>query len=69
MSNNSIAAIYDFEFFPFALGDVMTWNVRTAMRCKELGREHVDIYNCAERYPAGVHQRGILNARNFNLFQ
>ncbi|MDB5813304.1 MAG: hypothetical protein JWN23_421 [Rhodocyclales bacterium] len=67
--NKNIVAIYDFELFPFALGDVLTWNVRTAIRCEELGREHVDIYICAdERYPAGVHQRGIINARNFDLF-
>lgn len=65
----NIAAIYDFELFPFALGDVLTWNVRTAMRCVELGRDNVDIYICAdERYPAGVHQRGIINSQNFDLF-
>lgn len=47
-SNKNITAIYDFELFPFALGDVLTWNVRTAMRCKELGRKKVDIYLCAD---------------------
>lgn len=68
-SNNSIAAIYDFELFPYALGDVLTWNVRTAMRCEELGRERVDIYICAdERYPAGIYQRGLVNPHNFELF-
>jgi hypothetical protein len=47
-SNKNIAAIYDFELFPFALGDVLTWNVRTAMRCKELGCKKVDSHlsNC-----------------------
>ena len=67
--NNSIVAIYDFELFPYALGDVLTWNVRTAMRCEELGRERVDIYICAdERYPAGIYQRGLVNEQNFDLF-
>ena len=67
--SNSIAAIYDFELFPYALGDVLTWNVRTAMRCEDLGREKVDIYICAdERYPAGIYQRGLVNPQNFELF-
>lgn len=66
---NSIVGIYDFEIFPFALGDVLTWNVRTAIRCEELGREYVDVYICADsRYPAGVHQRGIVSSQNFDLF-
>lgn len=65
----SIAAIYDFELFPYALGDVLTWNVRTAMRCEELGRETVDIYLCAdERHPSGIYQRGLVNPQNFELF-
>ncbi|TAN73557.1 MAG: hypothetical protein EPN14_09705, partial [Gallionella sp.] len=69
MTKNSIAAIYDFELFPYALGDVLTWNVRTAMRCEEMGRELVDIYICAdERYPAGIYQRGLVNPQNFELF-
>lgn len=67
--NKSIVAIYDFELFPYALGDVLTWNVRTAMRCEELGREQVDIYICAdERHPASIHQRELINKQNFELF-
>jgi hypothetical protein len=67
--HNNIAAIYDFELFPYALGDVLTWNVRTAIRCIELGREAVDIYICVdERYPAGIYQRGLVNPENFELF-
>jgi len=67
--NNSIAAIYDFELFPYALGDVLTWNVRTAMRCEDLGRKTVDIYICAdEQFPAGIYQRGLVNPQNFELF-
>lgn len=33
------AAIYDFSLFPYALGDVLTWNVRTAMAAHEAGAE------------------------------
>ena len=30
-------AVYDFELMPYALGDVLTWNVQTAIRCEEAG--------------------------------
>ncbi len=64
-----LIAIYDFEFFPYALGDVLTWNIRTAMRCEELGRAAVDVYICVdERYPASIYQRGLINTDNYELF-
>ena len=67
MSNNLIA-IYDFEFFPYALGDVLTWNIRTAMRCEELGIK-ADIYICLdEKTPASIYQRGLINPDNYELF-
>jgi hypothetical protein len=67
--NRNLVGIYDFELFPYALGDVLTWNVRTAMRCEELERDRVDIYICAdERRPAGIYQRGLVNPKNFDLF-
>jgi hypothetical protein len=66
--SDAIVAIYDFEIFPFALGDVLTWNVRTAMRCEELGRDRVDVYICANEGCLGnVHQHGIVNVQNFDL--
>lgn len=33
----SLVAIYDFSLFPYAFGDVLTWNVRTAMAAHEAG--------------------------------
>lgn len=66
---NPMVGVYDFELFPYALGDVLTWNVRTAMRCRELGRSAVDIYICLDkRYPAGFFQRSLANPDNFELF-
>src|SRR5205823_1140286 len=67
--SDRLIAIYDFEFFPYALGDVLTWNVRTAMRCEELGKKAADLYLCLdERYPASIYQRGLVNPDNFDLF-
>jgi hypothetical protein len=65
----SMVAIYDFELFPYALGDVLTWNVQTAMRCRELGLTAVDIYICLDkRYPSGIFQRELINTENYELF-
>lgn len=67
--SDRLIAIYDFEFFPYALGDVLTWNVRTAMRCEELGKKTADVYICLdERFPASIYQRGLINPDNFDLF-
>ena len=41
MTGRIYCAVYDFGLFPYALGDVLTWNVQTAIRCEELGRLHL----------------------------
>ena len=65
----SMVAIYDFALFPYALGDVLTWNVQTAIRCRELGLAAVDIYICLDkRYPSGFFQRDLINSDNYELF-
>ena len=69
MTSRSYCAVYDFGLMPYALGDVLTWNVQTAIRCEELGREQVDAYLCMdERQPASVYQRGLVTADNRGLF-
>jgi hypothetical protein len=66
---NSLIAIYDFEFFPYALGDVLTWNVRTAMLCEELGRKSVNIYICLDsRHLSRVFQLDLIGKDNYELF-
>ena len=69
MTGRSYCAVYDFGLFPYALGDVLTWNVQTAIRCEELGREHVDAYICVdERHPPNIFQRDLITADNCGLF-
>jgi hypothetical protein len=69
MAGGRYSAVYDFGLFPYALGDVLTWNVRTAIRCEELGRERVDTYICLdERYPVGIHQKDLITVDNYELF-
>jgi hypothetical protein len=63
------AAIYDFGLMPYALGDVLTWNVQTAIRCEKAGRVKVDVYICMDRqYPASIYQAGTVTAGNCGVF-
>lgn len=65
MTGDTYCAIYDFELMPYALGDVLTWNVLSAIRCERLGRECVDAYVCLdERFPSNIYQRDFVTAEN-----
>jgi hypothetical protein len=69
MPANTLCAIYDFELMPYALGDVLTWNVQTAIQCEEAGCQKVDIYICHDaRYPACIFERDLVTAENCGLF-
>ena len=63
MTVSNYCAIYDFELFPYALGDVLTWNVRSAVHAEEAGCSGVDIYICLDpRYPSCIYQRELVVA-------
>jgi hypothetical protein len=69
MAARNLCAIYDFELLPYALGDVLTWNVGTAIRCEESGRARVDAHICVdERFPSSLFQRDLVTAENCGLF-
>lgn len=61
--------IYDFELLPYALGDVLTWNIQTALRCETAGRDQVDMFICVDpRYPSSIYQRNLVTEDNCGLF-
>ena len=65
MTEAPYCAIYDFELMPYALGDVLTWNVLSAIRCEKAGRAHVDAFICLdERHPANLYQRDFVTTEN-----
>lgn len=69
MSRSTYIGIYDFKIFPYALGDVLTWNVQTACKAREVGRTHVDIYICLDpQSPASIYQSDTIVADNADLF-
>jgi hypothetical protein len=62
-------AVYDFEILPYALGDVLTWNIQTAIRCEEAGRKRVQVLILADsQYPSSIYQRDLVFAENAPLF-
>jgi len=62
-------AVYDFEILPYALGDVLTWNIQTAIRCEEAGRKRVEVLILADpQYPSSIYQRDLVFAENAPLF-
>src|SRR6185312_15870480 len=66
---SSLCAIYDFELLPYALGDVLTWNVQTAIRAVEAGCSQVDVYVCVDRkHPSSIYQRDLVVPENCELF-
>jgi hypothetical protein len=69
MTSKAYCAVYDFELMPYALGDVLTWNVQTAIRARQAGRAQVDILVCLdERHPASIYQEDLVTADNCALF-
>lgn len=62
-------AIYDFDLMPYALGDVLTWNVQTAIRCEQAGREAVDVHICIDqRHPSSIYQSDTVGTDNCWMF-
>ncbi len=68
MSNDTYRAIYDFALMPYALGDALTWNVHSTIRCEEAGRKLVDVFLCLdEQSPSNVYQRDFATSDNSAL--
>ena len=68
MTKSPYCAIYDFDLLAYALGDVLTWNVQTAIRCEESGAKQVDIFICLDpRHPTCIYQKNFANAETSYL--
>jgi hypothetical protein len=68
MKNQAYPAIYDFSLLPYALGDVLTWNVKQCIKAQKEGFKDVDVYLCVDKQaPASIHQQDFINADNYEL--
>jgi hypothetical protein len=68
MTSGTYCAIYDFELMPYALGDVLTWNVHSAIRCEQSSLKRVDVFICLDdRFPSSIYQRDYVTAENSGL--
>ncbi|MBI3044297.1 MAG: hypothetical protein HYY78_15860 [Betaproteobacteria bacterium] len=68
MISDAYCAVYDFGLMPYALGDVLTWNVHSAIHCEQRGRARVDTFICLdESIPSNLFQRDFVTAENSHL--
>lgn len=74
-SQSVYPAIYDFSVLPYALGDILTWNVKACVKAEQAGKKEVDVYLCADQQkPFCFVQRDQIDQSNyqsyfFELFQ
>ena len=68
MNQSKYYAIYDFGIFPYALGDVLTWNVQTAIKAADAGRQSIDVLVVIDPdYPASIFQSDFISKDNCPL--
>jgi len=68
-NSSNLVAIYDFELFPYSLGDILSWCIHTSIRCEELGKKYIDIYLCLDqKHPTSIFQRSLITSQNYDIF-
>lgn len=67
--NKSFPAIYDFSVLPYALGDVITWSIKTAIRASRANCSTVNLFVCTDKNePACSFQSSYINSKNYQFF-
>lgn len=68
-NDEPLVAIYDFALMPYALGDILTWSCKTAVRAINNNKNTVDVYICADRNLCANHyQRNFINPSNYEYY-
>lgn len=58
--NTSLCGVYDFRALPYAIGDILTWNMRLCVHALSADRKAVDICVLADPvFPHNIHQNYI----------
>lgn len=69
MNSKIYNAVYDFELMPYALGDVLTWNVQTAIQCETAGLDKVNINILIDgNFPASIYQKEMITSDNYGIY-
>lgn len=69
MNEETLVAIYDFAIYPYALGDVLTFNVQTAVKCIENKKSRIQLLICCDQnYCSNFEQRSFIKKTNFKDF-
>ena len=61
--NKSFPAIYDFSVLPYALGDVITWSIKTAIRASRANCSTVNLFVCTDKNEPPAHFRVLTSTR------
>lgn len=66
MSKDSLVCIYDFAILPYALGDVLTWNIKRSVIAEDAGLSKIEVLVCADdEVPSVYHQNQYITSSNF----
>ena len=69
MNEETLVAIYDFGIYPYALGDVLTFNVQTAIKCIENKKSRIQLLICCDqKYCSNFDQRSFIKQTNYKDF-
>ncbi len=60
-----LTAVYDFRFLPYALGDILTWNVQTCIRALQAGKNRLDICLVADRSEPANRYQPLIDSNNY----
>ncbi|MBU1152819.1 hypothetical protein KKB84_02470 [bacterium] len=66
--NNSLVSVWDFHASPYALGDILTWNMRLCVEAISRGKTAVDICILADQTTPNNRNQGCINSFNYQKF-
>ena len=67
--DDHLLVIYDFGLLPYALGDVLTFNIQSAVKCLNARKKNIRLLICCDQnYCANFDQRKFINKKNYEYF-
>jgi hypothetical protein len=64
-----LTEVYNFSILPYALGDVITWNMKASARVLEMGGTGIDVVLVADpEEPANEHQKRFITPETYQAY-
>ena len=68
-AGEGFVAVYNFAILPYALGDILTWNVQSCIKAVAAGRKYVDVFVVADPFnPSNRCQKDFITPQNYRVF-